>query len=97
MSTPETALKAEAAGSTATVEFRGESFTIPLEYADYPLSFIEAASDGRAVAVQLRELFGPKQWAMVQGMQLKGRDLDELSDKVEALMGNSGNSPASSD
>lgn len=97
MSNPETALKAEAAGSTAVVEFRGEAFTIPLEYADYPLSFIEAASDGRAVAVQLRELFGPKQWSTVQGMQLKGRDLDELSDKVEALMGDSGNSPASSD
>jgi hypothetical protein len=93
----ETALQAEAAGPTADVEFKGESFTIPLEYADYPLSFIEAASDGRAVAVQLRELFGPEQWATVQGMRLKGRDLDALSEKVEAVMGNSGNSPASSD
>lgn len=79
--------EAEATGRTATVNFRGETFTFPVEYADYPLSFIEAVSDGRAAAIQSRELLGPEQWAKVRGMGLHGRDLEALTDALNEAMG----------
>lgn len=98
MSNPEAALRAEASGGTADVEFKGETFKIPLEYDDFPLAYIEAAVDGRPLAVQARELLGPDQWAVVRGMNLTGRGLQELSDAISDAAGiDSGNSPASSD
>jgi hypothetical protein len=98
MSNPEAALKAEAAGNTADVEFKGETFTIPLEYDDFPLSYIEAAVDGRPLAVQARELLGAEQWERVRALNLTGRGLQELSDAISDAAGlDSGNSPASSD
>lgn len=94
----ETARKTEAEGaSTATFEFRGESFTVPLEYDDYSLEFIEAASDGKPLAIQARELLGPEQWSRVRAMGLSGRDLQPLFAAIEGAVGlDSGNSQASS-
>ena len=93
----ETNLRNEANGSTASFEWRGESFTIPLEYADYPLDYIEAASDGKPVAIQMRALLGPEQWETVRGQNPKGRDLDELEEAIRGAMGlSAGNSEASS-
>jgi hypothetical protein len=83
----ETALQAEAAGPTAEFEFRGEKFTVPLEYADYPVEYIEAAEDGKSLAIQARGLLGPEQWDRVRSMRLKARDLDELSDAISAALG----------
>jgi hypothetical protein len=99
MSNTEAALRAEASGdSTAEFEFRGEKFTVPLEYADYPVSYIEAASEGAGVAIQARELLGPEQWARIRAMGLTGRGLDELEAAIKSTNGiDSGNSPASSD
>lgn len=94
----ETARKAEATGAPATFEFRGESFEVPTEYNDYPLSFIEAAAEGQTLAIQVRELLGPDQWARIRAMCLKGRDLNDLSDAMTAAAGLSpGNSKASTD
>jgi hypothetical protein len=72
---------------TTSFDFRGEKFTVPLEYADMPLSYLEAASDGKGLAVQARELLGPEQWAKVRAMSLTGRGLDELSDAINKAMG----------
>lgn len=79
--------EAEAKGSTASFTFRKVEFTVPLEYDDYPLSFIEVASDGASGAVQARELLGPEQWAKVRAMDLKGRDLRPLLDAIDEAMG----------
>lgn len=80
-------LEAEAAGTTAGFTFRGVEFTVPLVYADMPLAYIEAASDGAPLAVQARELLGADQWAKVRGLGLTGSGLDELSDAINAAMG----------
>lgn len=89
--------QAEANGSTNTFTFRDTEFIVPLEYADYPLSFIEAMGDGKSAAIQLRELLGPKQWAKVRAMDLAGRDLETLVDAAQNAMGvESGESGASS-
>ena len=97
MSDNETNLRNEANGSTATFEWKGESFTVPLEYDDYPLDFIEAVADGRSGPVQMRALLGPEQWATVRGMNPKGRDLNELQEVIQGATGLSeGNSEASS-
>ena len=98
MSDIETNLRNEANGLPGSFEFRGESFTIPTEYADYPLSYIEAAVDGRPLAIQARELMGREQWTRVRALGLTGRDIDELCQAIEAAMGlSTGNSEASSD
>lgn len=90
--------EAEANGQPGTFEFRGETFTVPLEYDDYPLSFIEVASEGASTAIQMRELLGPEQWAKVKAMNLKGRDLKELERAAEKAGGVSeGEGTASSD
>lgn len=94
----ETARKAEANRSSVTFEFRDESFEVPTEYDEYPLSFIEAASEDRPLAIQIRELLGPDQWARVRAMGLNGRELNELSAAMTDAAGLSpGNSGASTD
>jgi hypothetical protein len=94
----EEARKAEASGKSVTFEFRGESFDMPTEYDDYPLSYIEAVLDGKPLAIQAREILGPEQWAKVRGMGLTGRGLEELGETMQSAAGVSpGNSEASSD
>ena len=94
----ETARKTEAEGnSTATFEFRGESFEIPTEYDDYPLEFIEAAQDEKPLAIQARALLGPEQWGRIRAMRLTGRDLESLFLAMQDAVGlTPGNSEASS-
>lgn len=95
--TPSDPREAEANGSTASVEFRGETFSIPLEYADYSLSFIEAAADGAPAVVQVRELLGPEQWTRVRALRLDGAGFDELVAAVQKAEGtDAGNLEASS-
>lgn len=91
------ARKNETTSPTATFEFRGEEFTVPLSYDDYSLEFIEAAADGKPLAIQARELLGHDQWSRVRSLGLKGADLNELFEAIEAAEGlASGNSAASS-
>lgn len=88
--------QAEATGTHATFTFRDVEFTVPLEYADLPLSYIEAASDGKGLAVQARELLGPAQWAQVRALNLTGSGLDDLSDAINAAMGDDAGEEAAS-
>lgn len=90
--------QAEARGeSTATLEFRGETFTVPTEYDDFSLDFIEALEDGRTIGI-VRGALGDAQWRVVKSMDLKARDLAPLADAIAAAMGftDAGNSTASS-
>lgn len=92
----ETARKAEANGQQATLEFRGETFSVPTEYDDLSVDFLEALEDGKSVGI-IRGALGPEQWQVVKAMQLKARDLAELGDRIAAAMGfSAGNSEASS-
>lgn len=89
----------EAAGETsAPVEFRGETFMVPTDYDDIEVEFFEALEDGKTVSI-VRGALGAKQWATVKGMDLKMRDLGELSHLIAVAMGfaTPGESPASSD
>ena len=90
--------ESEAQGSDASFQFHGETFTVPLAFDDYPLSYIEAASEGAPLAIQARELLGPEQWARVRAMNLTGRDLRALEDAISGAMGTTeGEEEASSD
>jgi hypothetical protein len=93
----EAARKAEANGGQGEVEFRGQKFTVPLEYDDYSLDFIEALEDGRTVGI-VRGALGPGQWRIVKAMDLTARDLGPLADSIAEAMGftDAGNSTASS-
>ena len=96
--TTEDARRNEAASTVGSFEFKGETFTVPLEYADYSLDFIEAVADGRPLAVQARELLGPEQWERVRALRLSGRDLEELYAGIKSAEGVAlGNSEPSSD
>lgn len=77
----------EAKGKAGSVEFRGLTLTFPIEYDDYPLSFIEAAAEGASGAIQARELLGPEQWSKVRALNLKGRDLNELVKVIDGVQG----------
>ena len=91
--------KAEARGdSTATVEFRGHTFTIPTEYDDFSVDFVEALEDGKTLSM-VRGALGPRQWQTVKAMRLKTRELAPLADDIAKAMGfgDAGNSAASSD
>lgn len=91
--------KAEAKGdSTATVEFRGEKFTLSRDYDDWPIEFTEALEDGKAVGI-VRGALGPKQWRRVKAMGLRNRDLADLSELIAQALGfgSAGESAASSD
>lgn len=79
--------KAEAHGeTTATIEFRGESFTINTEPDDYTVDFLESLEEGKSVGM-IRGALGPAQWRTVKAMNLTARDLAPLSDKIAAAMG----------
>ena len=91
--------KNEAQGNgTATVKWRGHEFTVSTEYDEYPVEFIEALEDGKAVGI-VRGALGPKQWRVVQAQHLNMRELGDLSDEIAAAMGfgSVGESEASSD
>src|SRR5690349_16978699 len=91
--------QAEAQGeTTAKVEFRGETFTVPTEYDDFSIDFVEALEDGRTVGI-VRGALGPAQWRVVKAMDLKARDLAPLAEVIAQAMGfaDAGNSTASSD
>ena len=89
--------EAEANGSTNTVEFRGETFTVPLERDDWSVDFVESIEEGKAVGI-VRGALGPDQWRTVKAWGLNMRELGELSELVAAAMGfgDAGESPASS-
>lgn len=91
--------KAEARGeTTATLEFRGETFTISTEQDDWSVDFIEAMEDGKIIGM-VRGALGPAQWRTVQGMRLTLKELRPFADDIARAMGfgDAGESAASSD
>lgn len=78
--------KAEATEQTATIEFRGETFEVSREYADWTVDFLESLEEGKTVGI-VRGALGPSQWRTVRAMNLKVRDLDELADLLANAMG----------
>jgi hypothetical protein len=89
--------EAEAKTGSATFEFKGETFTVPLEFDDYPIGYIEAASDGLPLVIQARELLGPDQWARMRPLLSVGRDMRAVEKAISDAMGvDEGESPASS-
>lgn len=93
----ETARKSEAVGEVGKVEFRGKTFTVPLEYDDFSVDFLEALEDGKTIGI-VRGALGPQQWHSVKAMGLTARDLVPLADGIADAMGfTAGNSEASTD
>lgn len=92
------ARKDEADGKQVEFEWRGHSFTVSREYADWSIDLVESLEEGKAVGI-VRGALGPQQWQRVKSMNLKVRDLDELSQTIASAMGlgSAGESPASSD
>lgn len=94
----EKARKDEAKSSTAKVEWRGHTFEVSREYDDWSVDLLESLEEGKAVGI-VRGALGPQQWRTVSGLNLKVRDLGELSEAIAKAMGfgSAGESPASSD
>ncbi|CAM3038531.1 hypothetical protein [Skermania piniformis] len=86
-------IRGEAEGiETVTVEFDGESYTIPADPADWPINATEAFENGRAVTA-IRMLLAPDEWIKVQRKQYRNRQFRELFDALARAGGfrNSGN------
>lgn len=87
----------EAKNKDATVSFRGRDFTVPREYNDWSVDFLESIEEGKSVGI-VRGALGQKQWAQVRAMNLKVSDLAELAEAITVALGfGSGESAPSSD
>jgi hypothetical protein len=79
--------KEEAAGATtAPVEFRGTTFTVPRNYDDWTVDFLESIEEGKVVGI-VRGALGPVQWRTVKGMNLTIGQLQPFADAIAAAMG----------
>lgn len=76
----------EATANVGVVEFRGHTFEVPLERAEWTLDFVESLEEGKSVGI-VRGALGPGQWRVVRSLDLRLKDLEELSDKIAAAMG----------
>ena len=84
---------------TATISFRGETFTVSRDYDDWPVELTDALEQGLTVAI-CKHALGPSQWRKVQRMgRMRNRDLVPLLDEIARALGfgSMGESPASSD
>jgi uncharacterized phage-like protein YoqJ len=83
--------------STATFKWRGEEFTVSRERDEWTVDFLESLEEGKSVGI-IRGALGPQQWRTVRAMNLKVRDLDDLSVAVANALGfgSTGESSASS-
>lgn len=81
----DTAREAETKG-TATVEFRGKTFTINTAYREWTVDLLESIEEGKSVGI-VRGALGPQQWAKVKAMNLQVEGLEELADKIATALG----------
>lgn len=86
------AQKAEALGTTVTVEYAGEQYTVDPNA--LTLDTIEADEDGRYLAV-VRALLGPEQYAAYKAKHPLANELVAFRAALVAAMGNSEASPGS--
>jgi len=84
--------------TTATVEFNGDTFTVPRNYDDWTVDFLESIEEGKVIGI-VRGALGPAQWGRVRRMNLTMKQLQPFADDIATAMGfgSSGESPASSD
>lgn len=78
--------KDEATSGVAEFEFRGETFSVELDQAEWSVDFIEALEEDRAVGI-VKGALGPEQWARVRPLVPKVRDLNELSTLIAEALG----------
>lgn len=76
----------EAANRPGTFEFRGLTFTVPLEREEWSIDFLESLEEGKSAGI-VRGAVGPDGWRMVKTLDLKVRDLNELADLIAKAMG----------
>lgn len=76
----------EANAEHATLEFRGLTLTIPLEREEWSVDFLESLEEGKSAGI-IRGAVGPDSWRKVKAMDLKVRDLNELSHLIAVAMG----------
>lgn len=79
-------VKTEAQSDVGTFEFRGETFTVPLERVKWSVDLIESLEEGKAVG-SVRGALGPAQWRTVRAMELNMGELGELSLLIAEAMG----------
>lgn len=77
---------AEAAGTTATIHFRGHSFTISTQYPDWSLDLVESIEEGKSAGI-IRGALGPEGWMVVKQLDLKMREVDELAALIASALG----------
>lgn len=84
--------------TTATIEFRGHTFTISRYYDDMSVDFIESIEEGKTVGI-VRGALGPRQWQRVRQMNLAVKDLTPLMRDIVSVLGfaDMGESQPSSD
>lgn len=93
-----TPIEAEAAADpTVAVEWRGLSFEVPRDRADWPLDAELAARHGDTVAF-CQAIMDAETFAALRLLQPKNRDVAELADEIVKALGfkDAGESPASS-
>lgn len=78
--------KSEVTTKTAEVKWRTFVFEVSTDYDEYPVDFMEAVEDGRSVGI-VRGALGPQQWREIKALNLKMRELAELSDAIAEAMG----------
>lgn len=94
----EEARKAEASGDeTASVTFRGQTFTVPRNYDDWTVDFLESLEEGKVIGI-VRGALGQSQWRRVRAMNLTIKELQPFADDIATAMGfgSAGESEASS-
>lgn len=71
---------------TVPVKWRGNDFTIPTEYDEWTVDFLESLEEGKSVGI-VRGALGPQQWAVVKQMNLKVGELGDLASAITAALG----------
>ena len=87
----------EATAKVAKLTWRGIDLEVPIDRDEWSVDFMESLEEGKAVGI-IRGSLGTAQWRLIKSMDLKMRDLGELSDAIAVAMGfrSTGESPASS-
>jgi len=88
---------AEAKGEDITIEWKGQTFTVPRDYGTWPFEFTLYSQKGLN-GPAMEALLGPEQFARFLRSRPTNADFDAFDDRLgKALKMKPGESPASSD
>lgn len=95
---PDDVRQAEVEDAPATVTWRGHTFVIPREYADWSVDLLESLEEGKEAGI-VRGALGIEQWRVFKATNPTVRDLNELAAELARALGFAvvGESKASSD